>query len=103
MTDEQRRLTFLRDNVEQLVEEKSALESLIWSLQTGSPENALEMRRRLRAGEDIAVLAHETHAARTATEGNQERSLSSAGQSSTGEGECGLGHVEPLFPGYVLN
>jgi hypothetical protein len=88
MTDEQRRLTFLRDNVEQLAEEKSALESLIWSIQTGSQENALDIRGRLRAGEELAALAHETQAARTAAEGKPEPTPLSASHSYSSERKC---------------
>lgn len=64
MTDEQRRLTFLRDNVEHLAEEKGTLESLIWTLQTASDEDAGEVMRRLRTGADVYSLAQQVHAGR---------------------------------------
>jgi hypothetical protein len=77
MTDDQRRLTFLRDNVEHLAEEKSALESLLSRIQTGSEQDVLEIRRRLQAGEDMHILASETHSTRHA-EGQTDSAMAAA-------------------------
>lgn len=51
MTDEQRRLTYLRDNVEHLAEEKSLLETLIMALQRSSEEEAAYVLQRLKTSD----------------------------------------------------
>ncbi len=51
MTDEQRRLTYLRDNVEHLAEEKSLLETLIIALQKSSEEEAAYILHRLKTSD----------------------------------------------------
>lgn len=63
-----RSLTFLRENVENLAEERTALESMLRSLQTDSEEAATEIFRRLRSGTDLHTLAHQVHASRVLTE-----------------------------------
>lgn len=68
MTDEQRRLTYLRDNVETLAEGKSALESLLWTLQTASEEQVTEIVQRLRSGEDFHAIAQQVHGSRRLSE-----------------------------------
>ncbi|EOD48011.1 putative c6 transcription factor protein [Neofusicoccum parvum UCRNP2] len=47
MTDEQRRLTFLRENVEHLEREKSELESLLVTLQRASEDDVADVMRIL--------------------------------------------------------
>ncbi|KAF1980896.1 hypothetical protein K402DRAFT_425854 [Aulographum hederae CBS 113979] len=64
MSEDQRRLTFVRDNVEQLAEEKTHLESLIATIQTSNETDATEIWRRLRSGTDAPILAQQVHAGR---------------------------------------
>lgn len=64
MTDEQRKLTYLRDNVEQLQEKSNTLESLLQTVQTSSEEEAIEIFRRLRTGVDVRVVADQVQAGR---------------------------------------
>jgi hypothetical protein len=65
MNEEQRRLTYLRENVEHLVEEKTTLESLIYNLQIGSEAESFEILRRLRRGSDTQSLAQHVQASRS--------------------------------------
>ena len=65
MNEEQRRLTYLRENVEQLHEEKTSLEALIHNLRTSSEEEAIEILRRVRSGTDPQVLSQNIQAGRT--------------------------------------
>ena len=62
MTDEQRKLTYLRDNVEQLQERSNSLQSLLHTVHTASDEEAAEVFRRLRSGTDVQVVAEEVQA-----------------------------------------
>ena len=64
MNEEQRRLTYLRENVEHLHEEKNSLESLIWNLKISTEEEAIEILRRLRRGTDAQTLAQNVQAGR---------------------------------------
>ncbi|KAF2810451.1 uncharacterized protein BDZ99DRAFT_312358 [Mytilinidion resinicola] len=57
MTDEQRRLTFLRDNVEHLEEEKSALETLANALKTSSEDEVTKIINQLRNSPDVHIVA----------------------------------------------
>ncbi|OCL04980.1 hypothetical protein AOQ84DRAFT_299807 [Glonium stellatum] len=68
MTDEQRRLTFLRDNVEHLEEEKGALENLAYTLQNGTEEQVAEILNRLRSHEDIHQIAQSLSGGRFSAE-----------------------------------
>ncbi|KAF2098612.1 hypothetical protein NA57DRAFT_56266 [Rhizodiscina lignyota] len=63
-----RSLTFLRENVENLAEERTALESMLRTLQTDSEDAASEIFRRLRTGTDLYTLAHQVHASKALTE-----------------------------------
>lgn len=65
MNEEQRRLTYLRENVVHLHEEKNSLESLIWNLRISTEEEAIEILRRLRRGTDPQTLAQNVQAGRT--------------------------------------
>jgi hypothetical protein len=65
MNEEQRRLTYLRENVEQLHEEKNSLENLIQNLRVSSEEEAFEILRRLRHGTDAQTLSQSIQAGRT--------------------------------------
>lgn len=64
MTDEQRKLTYLRDNVEQLQEKSNTLESLLLTVQSSSEEEAVEIFRRLRRGTDVRLVAEQVQAGR---------------------------------------
>ncbi|QDS72658.1 hypothetical protein FKW77_002666 [Venturia effusa] len=81
MSEEQRRLTYLRENVEQLAEEKQILESLIHNLRIGTEEDSIEILRRLRGGTDLHTLAQHVQAGRSLAQvkadGLPERSRSS--------------------------
>lgn len=61
MTDDQRKLTYLRDNVEQLQEKSSSLETLFHTVQTANDEEAAEVFRRLRSGLDINAVAEQVN------------------------------------------
>jgi hypothetical protein len=65
MSEEQRRLTYLRENVEHLAEEKSTLESLIWNLRIGTEDESIEILRRLRGGTDPHTLSQHVQAGRS--------------------------------------
>ncbi|KIW03216.1 uncharacterized protein PV09_05440 [Verruconis gallopava] len=67
MNEEQRRLTYLRENVEQLHEEKSALESLIHNLRISPEDEAIAILRRLRQGTDPHTLVQHIQVGRTLT------------------------------------
>lgn len=70
MTDEQRRLTFLRDNVEHLAEEKASLESLLYTMKLGSQDTADTLLRRIRVKDtDVYELAAEVHAEKFRSQG----------------------------------
>ena len=64
MTDDQRRLTHLRDNVEQLQEKSSSLEGLLAALQNANDQEAIEIYRRIRHGGDLHTLAAQVQAGR---------------------------------------
>ncbi|KAH7065638.1 hypothetical protein B0J12DRAFT_641150 [Macrophomina phaseolina] len=64
MTDEQRRLTFLRENVEHLEREKRELESLLLTLQRSAEDNAAEVMRILRTSNDLQAIARHAHTGR---------------------------------------
>ena len=64
MTDDQRKLTRLRDNVEQLQEKSVVLEALLHTVQTASNEESAEVFRRLRSGTDLHVVAEQVQAGR---------------------------------------
>lgn len=64
MTDDQRKLTYLRDNVEQLQDKVNSLEGLLNTVQTANEEEALEILRRIRLGSDVQVVAEQIHAGR---------------------------------------
>ncbi|KAB8337010.1 hypothetical protein FH972_021314 [Carpinus fangiana] len=64
MTDDQRKLTYLRDNVEHLQEKSSVLEGLLFTVQTANEEEAVEIFRRLRSGTDVQHVAEQVQAGR---------------------------------------
>ena len=95
MTDQERRLTYLRDNVEHLAEEKAVLESLIATLQSSSETDAAEIMRRLRAGTDVQTLAQQVHAVQLLA-GVRSESAARGESLSPGErSECTYSHVLP--------
>lgn len=73
MSEEQRRLTYLRENVEHLAEEKSTLESLIWNLRIGTEEDSIEILRRLRGGTDPHTLSQHVQAGRSLAQVKADR------------------------------
>jgi hypothetical protein len=68
MNEEQRRLTFLRENVESLAEEKNTLESFLWHLRSSNEHESLEILRRLRSGSDPQTLVQQIQASRSLTQ-----------------------------------
>lgn len=62
MSDDQRKLTYLRDNVEQLQNKTQSLSSLLYTVQNASDGEAAEIFRRLRTGTDIHVVAEQVQA-----------------------------------------
>lgn len=81
MTDEQRRLTFLRENVEQLEEEKTSLERVLYFLQKVDENSAFETLRRLRAGSDVYEIAKEINL-RSGSYGDRDQIISDADSTS---------------------
>ncbi|TKA73117.1 hypothetical protein B0A49_03413 [Cryomyces minteri] len=77
-----RRLTFLRDNVEHLEEEKNTLESLLYTIQTANEDDAAEIFRRLRSGVDVAAVAQQVHAGRLLSEVRGESTFPWSSRSS---------------------
>jgi hypothetical protein len=68
MNEEQRRLTFLRENVEKVAEEKSVLESFLWHLKSSTEGETMEILRRFRGGADPQSLLQQIQASRSLTE-----------------------------------
>jgi Fungal specific transcription factor domain len=64
MNEEQRRLTFLRENVESLSGEKSALEQVLWNLKNSTEDESFEILRRIRDGTDPHSLVQQIQASR---------------------------------------
>ncbi|OCK74707.1 hypothetical protein K432DRAFT_409640 [Lepidopterella palustris CBS 459.81] len=81
MTDEQRRLTFLRDNVEHLEEEKAALETLAYTLQSGAEDQVSEILGRLRSREDVHQVAQSLRGSDRTLSERREGSVSAPGSS----------------------
>lgn len=82
MTDEQRRLTVLRDSVEHLEGEKNYLESLLLMIQSSSEDAAADIFRRLRSGSDTVALAQQMYAAYFASESPSESSSTGPSRAS---------------------
>ncbi|KAF2435240.1 hypothetical protein EJ08DRAFT_581095 [Tothia fuscella] len=95
MNEEQRRLTYLRENVEQLSDQKSSLESLIQNLRVGTEEEAMEILRRLRGGTDPQSLAEHVQAGRylAQRENSNSSQVTMAGDYSAREHIFGLTRV----------
>jgi hypothetical protein len=68
MNEEQRRLTFLRENVEKVGEEKSVLENFLWHLKSSTEVEPMEILRRFREGADPQSLLQQIQASRSLTE-----------------------------------
>ena len=83
MTDEQRKLTYLRDNVEQLQEKSKNLEGLLLAVQSSSEEEAVEIFRRLRSGTDVRLVAEQVQAGQVLS-GVRQHSTTVASPSSDG-------------------
>src|ERR1700712_5022670 len=78
MNEEQRRLTYLRENVETLAEEKSALEAVLWNLKNSTEDESFEILRRIRGGTDPQSLVQQIQASRSLTQVKGDTPLSSA-------------------------
>jgi hypothetical protein len=76
MNEEQRRLTFLRENVETLAEEKTSLEAVIWHLRNSTEDESFEILRRIRGGADPQALVQQIQASRSLTQVKGESSYS---------------------------
>lgn len=68
MNEEQRRLTYLRENVETLAEEKNALEQVIWNLRHSTEDESFEILRRIRSGAEPHSLVQQIAASRSLTQ-----------------------------------
>ena len=79
MNEEQRRLTYLRENVDQLAEEKNILEGVLWHLRNSTENEALEILRRLRSGIDVPALVQQIQASRSLTQVKGTSPISSSG------------------------
>jgi hypothetical protein len=77
MNEEQRRLTFLRENVEQLAEEKANLEAVLWNLKSTSDLEATEILRRIRNGQQYGALVRQIQASRLLTQVKGDYNFSS--------------------------
>lgn len=89
-----RSLTFLRDNVENLSEERNALEAVLQALQADSEDAATEIFRRLRSGGNITTLAQQVSATRAST--GLGRDGSTGGSSSMFKLSHDLARVDTL-------
>jgi hypothetical protein len=78
MNEEQRRLTYLRENVETLAEEKSALEQVLWNLKNSTEDESFEILRRIRGGTDPQSLVQQIQASRSLTQVKGDTPLSSS-------------------------
>ncbi|KAF2405322.1 hypothetical protein EJ06DRAFT_525848 [Trichodelitschia bisporula] len=96
MSEEHRRLTFLRENVEHLAVEKNTLESLISSLRSDSVEEALEVLRRLRSGAEPYVLAQQIQASQSLAQVRLDSSSSHRQPSSSSDRSCKPSSLLPL-------
>jgi hypothetical protein len=76
--DEQRRLTYLRENVEQLAEEKSSLEGLLRDLSISPDEEALEILHRLRGGADMQSIKQHFYASQHSPHGKPAKKIKAA-------------------------
>lgn len=62
MTDDQRKLTHLRENVEQLQDKSNSLEGLLHTIQGSNEEEASEVYKRLRSGQNLQSIAEHVQA-----------------------------------------
>ncbi|KAF2669508.1 hypothetical protein BT63DRAFT_262961 [Microthyrium microscopicum] len=68
MNEEQRRLTYLRENVETLAEEKNNLEQLLMHLRNSTEDESFEILRRIRGGAEPQSLVQQIQASRSLTQ-----------------------------------
>ena len=61
-------MTFLRENVENLAEEKGTLETFLWHLKSSTENESLEILRRFRGGTDPQSLVQQILASRSLTQ-----------------------------------
>jgi hypothetical protein len=101
MNEEQRRLTFLRENVESLEGDKHALEAVLWNLKNSSEGESVEILRRIRAGADPQSLAQQLQASRSLTQVKGDMPASSPARfwasSPTAAADTHAGHATLLL------
>lgn len=97
MTDEQRRLTYLRENVEHLEREKSELESLLLTLQRASETDVAEVMRALRMSNDLHTIARDVHAGRMLSKARAASSPQEAGRNACEHDACARTGLEHLL------
>jgi hypothetical protein len=68
MSEDQRRLTYLRENVDALHDEKSNLEAVLWHLRNSTEDESFEILRRIRNGTDAQSLVQQIQASRSLTQ-----------------------------------
>lgn len=105
MNEEQRRLTFLRENVEVLAEEKATLEGVLWNLKTTSETEATEILRRIRSGAEYGSLAQQIQAGRSLAQVKGDYSDFSSTSSLDGEDPfaCLVPHHKSSFLSLILS
>lgn len=72
MTDDQRKLTYLREHSEKLEAQQTALEALINALQTSDEEDAQHILRRIRGGENVSTVADQVQAGKVLFEASRQ-------------------------------
>lgn len=65
MTDEQRKLTYLREHSNQLQQKQIGLDAVFSAIESANDEEAAALFRRLRSGETAAQLAQHVQASQT--------------------------------------
>lgn len=78
MTDDQRKLTYLRDHSEKLEAQHTALKALINALQTSEEEDAQHILRRIRGGENVLTVADQVQAGKVLVEASRQETGQSA-------------------------
>jgi transcription factor-like protein/Zn(2)-Cys(6) binuclear cluster domain-containing protein len=101
MNEEQRRLTFLRENVESLAEEKNTLEAFLWHLRGSNENESLEILRRLRSGSDPQTLVQQIQASRSLTQVKGETPSFSQNQ-HPGNASCQSTDAQSLHMNRIL-
>lgn len=97
MTDDQRKLTHLRENVEHLQDKSNSLEGLLHTIQHTNEEEASEVFRRLRSGQDVQDIADHVQASHVLSgvgvQGRQRQGKRSSGRKSSSLMSRGRGRL----------